>query len=690
MKPFLSQRQAQALFSPRGIAIAGVSRNPSSLGRKVLGNLIKSGYKGEIYVLHPKAREIDGIPAFRNLGDIEGSVDMVVSLIPREGVKNLAEACVKRNVPILVVISAGFSEVGKEGEQLERDLINFAEENGLRIIGPNSMGVYSGVGHQGNQMDVTFTPIQPMKGNLAFLSQSGAIGAVMANHANQLGQGFSRFISLGNKPDIDENVLLEFLKNDSETDIIALYLESFTDGRMFIDKCREISISKPILAVKSGRTEAGARAAASHTGALATSDTIVESVFLQSGVIRANDIAELANMAYGLSKLQPMQGRNVAVISNAGGPGTIQTDELEAMGLKVMPISEKTRNQLKTFLPREASIGNPIDILPSASPDVYRQTVQTVLDSEDVNAVVVLILPPVLFPIDEMLDGIRQVNAAKPLIVVAMGCEGLIQNIADFPFPIFHLPREAAIVLKGAYLFQQFQTRRYVQTETPHPSGILKSCDSGWLNQETIEKLMQTYDILLAKQEVIENRSELKEVFERMAKPLVLKLLSDKLVHKSDAGGVITGIKSFEELREGFEELERLVENKGIEDGKYLVQEQLDNEIEIVIGGVRDPQFGPLVMVGTGGIFIELIKDAKFHIAPLSEKEAMNLIEQTNLGMILEGYRGRRSVDKRNLAKLIMKIGDMLYNEENIKELDLNPVLVHNDELIPVDIRIRI
>ncbi len=689
VKPFLNEREAQAIFSPKGIAIAGVSRNPSSLGRKVLRNLIKSGYKGKMFLLHPKVSEIDQIPAFPDLDSIEEKLDMVVSLIPREGVKDLAVSCVKNNIPVLVVISAGFSEVGNEGKILEEDLIEYAKEHGLRIIGPNSMGVYSGNSVQGNPMDVTFTPIQPKRGSLAFLSQSGAIGAVMANHANSLNLGFSRFVSLGNKPDIDENIILVYLNNDKETEIIALYLESFNDGVIFIEQCRSISKLKPIIAVKSGRTEAGARAATSHTGALAATDAIVDAVFEQSGVIRADDISDLANIAYGFSKLQPMLGNRIAVISNAGGPGTIQTDELENLGLSVIPLPIETQERLKLFLPREASVGNPIDILPSATPEIYRKTVQTVLDSEKIDAAVVLLLPPVLFPIEEMLHGLSQVSASKPLVVVAMGCEGLVHDANSLPFPLFYLPRDAAIVLNAARRAEEFSKREYPKRSPPKPSNILTNDMEEWLSQDIIEELLAAYDITMVNQALVSTEEELMEEFERLRKPVVIKAVSPKLVHKSDLGGVITGIENFEDLQAGVTKIKEVFRKIKETDGKYLIQEQLDRDIEIVVGGLRDPQFGPMVMVGTGGIFIEVIKDAEFHVAPLTVDEALQLIEQTNLRKLLSGVRGKRTFDKSKLARLVVQVGELLHNEVRIREIDLNPVLVREGDFIPVDVRIR-
>lgn len=690
MGSFLREDEANALFSPKAVAIAGVSRNPASLGRKVLNNLINSGYQGKIFVIHPRVSDFDGIPGVKSLKEIPEEIDVVVSLVPRSSVMKLARDCVKKGVRVLVVISAGFSEVGGEGTELENELLVFARDNGMRLIGPNSMGVYSGFSLGKEPMDLTFTPIQPVPGSLAFLSQSGAIGAVMANHANQLGLGFSRFISLGNKPDIDENVLLEFLKTDDQTDLIAFYLESFADGRRFIEICREISQKKPLLAVKSGRTEAGARAAASHTGALASSDAIVDAVFNQSGIIRANDISDLAFLAYGLSKLPIMKGNRVAVISNAGGPGTIQTDELEKIGLKVSPLSEETKQNLNEFLPLEASTSNPIDILPSASPEIYRRTAQNVLDSEDVDAAVILLLPPVLYPIGEMLTGIGKITTSKPVIIVAMGCEGLVEDVVNFNFPVVYLPNTAALVLNAAYQRGIIEERKYQPNREPKPSGKIEKVNGEWLDLNTTEELCSIYGIPQVQQKVCSSWDEIRSKFIQMSSPVVLKAVSEKLIHKSDLGGVITGVKTEKDLAQAFSHLKQILEKVGDPNGRIMIQEQVQSELEIVIGGVRDPQFGPMIMVGTGGTLVEVFNDVKFHIAPLTQKEAIDLIEQTKLGKLLSGVRGREAYDKSKLASLIVKVGEMLFNEKDIEELDMNPVLIQNEEFVPVDIRVKI
>ncbi len=601
----------------------------------------------------------------------------------------MAKDCIDNQVKVLVVISAGFSEVGGEGVQMEEELVKLASENNLRLVGPNSMGVFSGVSFENKPMDATFSPIQTKAGDIAFLSQSGAIGAVLMNYGNQYQIGLSRFVSLGNKADIDENILIDYLHKDNNTKVIALYLESFVDGRQFMKVCQKVNKTKPILAVKSGRTSAGIRAAASHTGALASKDAIVDSVFEHSGIIRCEDIKEMLICAYGLSKTNIPNGNRFSVISNAGGPGTLQTDELQFKGIEIPELSKETQYQLKSFLPIEASTDNPIDILPSASPEIYYKTVQTVLDSNEVDGAIVLLLPPVLFPIDEMLEGIERVKTEKTLIVVAMGCEGMIEDYQKYSMPILHLPKNAAFLVSSALKWRRSMNKKFMEYTHPLPSGIINEKDS-WLNYPTTEKLLNAYGIEMANGQVVESFEKAKNTFSKIPKPVVVKLISEKAVHKSDVGGVIAGIEDLTQLHETFHRLDEISKDISDPNRRFLIQEQLDAEFEIVIGGLRDPQFGPMIMVGTGGKLVELIKDVKFHLAPLSFDEAMELISQTRLEQLLKGYRDIKTMDRKQLAGMLVRVGNLLWNEQRIREIDLNPVLPKGDTFVVADARIRV
>lgn len=698
MTGFLTKEEAEALYNPKSIALVGISRREDSLGKKLLNNLLSFGYQGTIYLIHPKQPTIAGIQANASLLDIEKPIDMVVSLISSKYILQLVDDCVSKKIKTLVIITAGFSESGEEGKKLEKQVAERAVKANIRIVGPNSMGVFHGYD---KKMNATFSPVEAKTGRIAFLSQSGAIGAVLMHHAMQSNLGLSKFVSMGNKVDLNTNYLLNELRDDENTDVILLYLESFTNAREFKTVASEISKEKPIIMVKSGRTAAGARAASSHTGALAGEERIVATALENLGIIRADSIEDMFHIAKGFVKTKPVLGENVAIVSNAGGPGTLTTDECVAHQLNIAKLSTDTTANLKALLPPEASYNNPSDILPSASPEIYKQVTEYLLNDPNINSVVVLILPPVLYPLKDMLDAINEIKHKKPIFCVAMGCEGRIENSEQYNFPIYYHPRTVATVIRAMSQFSV--TKEQLTTAEKHwqvadanrnqVNSILKfAAESGRknLNQDEITQIMQSYDIPVPFLAIADNKETLLTNSAKMGYPVVVKMASEQISHKSDAGGVLLDLQNETEVENAWNTLQSIYETNDValDDRKVLIQKYYNNYKEIAIGALRDPLFGEVVMVGFGGIMIEIFKDTQFHLAPVTLEQAEKMIERLSMYPLLQGFRGDKGVNITKLADYVVKISNLISNHLLIKEIDINPMFADENEFVAIDIRI--
>ncbi len=692
--------QLEYIFNPRSIAIAGASRNPNSIGRLLLRNIINFGYEGNVYPIHPKAEEIGSLPAYKRLTDIPEDVDMVISIIKRDYVIQLIEDARKKGVKSMIIITAGFKEIDEEGEELENKVKELAKEAGIRVVGPNSMGIINGYGLKVN---ASFTPVEPVAGGISFISQSGAIGAVLMGYAKEYGLGFSKFVSVGNKMDINISHLLPYMERDDNTRVISCYLESFSDPLNFAKIARKTSMSKPVIMVKSGRTDRGSVAASSHTGALASSDIIVDSVLRKSGVIRVDSIKDLIDTSLIFLKTPLPKGRRVAVISNAGGPGTLATDSLINYGLIVEDPLDKTKEVLKSFLPLEASVDNPVDILPSAGIDGYKRSVETLLADENIDMALVIMLPPVLTSIDELFIVIDEVakNADKPVIGCFMGDNGEISKYTELSYPVFEYPETAAKMMNYLVEYAEWKNKIYDEKLYEVSAEIREKVDriisdaksrDNMLLQNEIEQIFTLYGFEMPKSAIINLEDELQKVCNEIAYPLVIKIASKHISHKSDSGGVIINIKDIEGARKAYSTIMRIYDDNNVpaEDRQVLIQKFYKGGVEIALGASYDEQFGYMVMVGSGGVLIEVLKDVIFTPIPIGKIEALEMLKSLKGYQLLTGFRGNKAVDVDIIADYIVRIATLVSNHPQIAELDINPLYSMSEGSVVIDVRMSL
>lgn len=694
--------QLDSIFNPSSIAVVGVSRNPNSIGRMLLKNIISFGYTGCIYPIHPKISELDGIKVFKSLTEVPEDIDLVISIIKRDHVLKLLEDAENKGVKGMIIITAGFKEIDAEGEELEKKVAEKARNARIRVIGPNSMGIINGYGLKVN---ASFTPITPSSGGISFISQSGAIGAVFTVYANKYGLGYSKFASVGNKMDINITDLLPYFEQDTNTRVITCYLESFSDPENLIRIASKITRSKPIIMVKSGRTDRGSVAASSHTGALASSETMVNSILQKTGVIRVDSIKELVEASQIFLKTSLPRGKRVAVISNAGGPGTIATDALINNGLLVEDPSPEIKDILKSFLPLEASVENPIDILPSAGIEGYKKTVETVLRDQNIDMALVIMLPPVLTTIEDLFYAINEVakNSHKPIIATFMGDNGDISKYPDLNYPIFEYPETAAKMMGKLADYSEWKDKNYKFEKIKVSEENIKKVNNiisiahesnELLSQDEIEEIFTLYGFEMPISRIISKKENLRDACMEIKFPVVLKIASKHISHKSDSGGVIINIQNYEQAVIAYDKIMKIYEahNLPLLDRQVLIQRFYVGGIEIALGATSDHQFGHMVMVGSGGTLIEIINDVVFSPAPVGILEAGEMLEKLQGYKLMTGFRGSKPIDLEIVKDYICRISTLLLNHPEIKELDINPLyaLPKGKKSVVVDVRMSL
>lgn len=679
-----------SIFQPKSIAVVGISRRKDSLGQKLLRNLISFGYTGELYPVNRKAEFILELKVYPTLSDIPTVPELVISFVPKDYVLSLVEECANLRVRGIIIITAGFRESNKEGLELELKIGAIAKEAGIRVVGPNSMGVLNG---SSPMMNASFSPINCSPGTIGLISQSGALGAVIMQYANEVGLGFSKFVSIGNKLDINANHLLTYYLKDEKTSVILCYMESFIDPSRFLKIARTVSPKKPIVMVKSGTTAQGSKAALSHTGALASNDTITDVALRSAGIIRTRTVKDMVDVGLALEKNSPPRGRKIAIVSNAGGPGTLTTDFAVENGLEIPDLNPRTIQELAKILPPEATIANPVDILPSADAETYRAVTQLLLQDPSIDSVVVLALPPVLITLKEILNVLSELceKNDKPVFCVAMGCEEELSPYPEVPFPIYKYPSTLGMVI--SHLAEYFEWISGEPRELPESHGanpILSSYSGGILPQDDVERVLTDYSFTLPSQAIIESMEELSNAVDRIGYPLVVKLASTILTHKSDHKGVFLGIKTYAELKDTYTKIIEIFERNSvpISDRKILIQTYINGGVEVVLGLVNDPVFGRAVMVGSGGTMVELFGDVIFLSVPFCREDLKSKIKDLKLFELLRGYRGEQGGDIKGLLDNVMGLQQLALDNPNIKELDINPLISLPDRNIVVDARI--
>lgn len=691
-----------AIFKPRSIAVIGASRRSDSIGRHILHNLIENEYQGVVFPVHPTAPVIHSIKAYPSVLDIPDPVDLAIIVVPHQHVLDVVEECGQKGVRGLVVITAGFREVGGEGIAREEALIDLVRRHEMQLIGPNCMGVINTAADV--SMNATFAPTFPPPGPIGFMSQSGALGVTILDHAHELGLGISMFVSMGNKADTTGDQLVAYWGRDPATRLILMYNESFGNPRLFTQLAREVTRQKPILAVKAGRTITGARAASSHTGALAGLDVAVDALFDQCGVIRATTLDELFDFAMAFGN-QPIPGGNrVAIITNAGGPGILTADACESLGLEIAALTEETSHRLRAEVPEEASVENPVDLIASADAEVYRTALDIVLEDPNVDAAIAIFVPPVQVDTRAVAAGIADIvdrHRGKTVLGCLMGKKGVRIGFSELQrrsVPAFMFPESAARALAAMDKYRQLRERPVGEIATfdvdrsQAAAAIERARQEGrtQLAAEQVEAILTAYGIPLAASRLATDLDAALRAANEVGYPVVLKAESEEIVHKSDVGGVRLDIETPEELRS---EYAALVESVGAErlDG-VRVQRMVSGGRETVIGMVSDRTFGPLVMFGLGGIYVEVWKDVSFRIAPVSDTDAAEMVRAVTGYPVLAGVRGEEPVAFEILEAVIQRVSQLVIDFPEIDEMDINPFLAFGDPdaCLAVDGRIRL
>ncbi|OPX84187.1 MAG: succinyl-CoA synthetase subunit beta [Pelotomaculum sp. PtaB.Bin104] len=694
-----------SFFNPKSIAVIGASKSPEKIGNVVVKNILSSGYNGEVFPINPKEREINGLPCYPTIDSVPKPVELAVISVPSSMVLDVAKACGTSGVNNLVVITAGFKETGKEGLGLEKKLASICRQYQMQMLGPNCVGF----------MD-THTPINasfatgfPLKGEIAFISQSGAMVVSILDWSFSAGLGFSKFVSLGNKAILNEAHFIEHAADDPNTKVILCYIEDVENGTLFLDTARRASREKPVIILKSGTSQAGARAASSHTGALAGSDLAYEAAFLQSGVIRARSMPELFDLAIAFANQPIPRGDRVAIITNSGGPGIVATDNIESKNLKMARFRKETIRQLGNFLPGESNIYNPVDVLGDAKADRYRFALEKVMADPGVDSTIVLLCPGgVTEPAEtaKAMIEIRKKHLDKPLIAAYMGGEQIAEGakiLASARIPCFTFPEPAILAISGMVRYARF--RNLPEGEAlPLYDHIDKKTVKLTIDQVKAEKrlvllgseaakLVNAYGIPAANTILATQPEEAADVADQLGYPVILKVASPKIMHKTDVGGVKSGLFSYEEVRRGFIEIMENIQRYmprvavyGIE-----VQKMMPRGTELIIGMTRDIHFGPLIAFGLGGIYVNLIKDVSFRLAHgLSLREIKKLISETKAYTLLRGYRGEQAADMEAIAEVIGRFSKLVTDFPEITEVDINPVFVYNKGVSAVDVKITV
>jgi acetate---CoA ligase (ADP-forming) len=701
-------------FTPRSVAVIGASRDRRSIGRMVLERLLQAGFEGPVYPVNPNARSVAAVRAYGSILDVPDSVDMAVIVVPPGAVLPVVDQCAQKGVRALVVLSAGFAETGPEGRARQDELVRKVRASGMRMIGPNCMGILNTAPDV--QMNATFGPTVPRRGRVAMSSQSGALGLAILAEAEQLGLGISMFVSVGNKADVSGNDLIQYWETDPDTNLIILYLESFGNPRKFARIARRIARQKPILAVKSGRTGSGSRAALSHTAALAGSDRAVDALFRQAGVIRADTLDELFGVATVLTNQPLPRGNRVAIVTNAGGPGILCADACEAGGLVLPTLADETMDALRSFLPPTAGLSNPIDMIASAGAAEYERTTNAVLLDPNVDAVIAIYTPAGMASTDEIAAAIRHgvtdagaagagdkpvltciISGRQPPRALAGSEDGTPESTRSIP--VFRFPESAAQALS--------RTVRYAEWCQQPPGRVpelpdvdeeaaraamreaLERRGSGWLGPEEVARLLATAGIRLPAFEIAPTAAEAAAAAQRIGFPVAVKLVSPTMTHKSDIGGVVLDLTSADAVREACERIAQRVPAGTAIDG-YLVQQMVSGGAEVIVGLVDDGVFGPLIGFGLGGTAVEILNDVAFRITPLTDSDAREMVRSIRSLPLLQGYRGRPPADLAAVEDLLLRISWLVETVPEIAEMDANPVKLFEpgQGLALVDVRI--
>ncbi|MGA2165340.1 MAG: GNAT family N-acetyltransferase [Solirubrobacteraceae bacterium] len=733
----------KSFLAPHAVAVIGASRRRRTVGAEILHNLLRGGFTGEVYPVNPNAHTVQGKRAYPTVSALPAPVELAVVAVPAAQVAGVARDCAAAGVQALLVISAGFAEMGAEGAERQRELLEICRESGMRIVGPNCLGVLSTAPEV--RLDATFAAGVPLAGRVGFLSQSGGLGIAIIEAASRLGLGLSSFVSVGNKADISGNDLLHYWEHDPHTDVVLLYLESFGNPRRFARIARRVSASKPIVAVKSGRSAAGSRATSSHTGALVSaSDVTVDALFAQAGVIRTDTMHELFDVASLLCAQPVPRGGRVAIVTNGGGPGILCADACQAGGLEVPRLADRTRLRLASMLAPEASTGNPIDMVATASAEEYRRTIELLVEEDAADAIVAIFVPPLVTAAEDVARELHRVAGCMggvALCAVFMTSDGAPSQLnggalarastrranhltasgqlstsgdpstsgpsaasatgANHPrrVPSFYFPEDAARALAHAAGYARWRERpqgeyRALDGCRPEEAAAIVTrtlaIGGAWLEPQALAALLDCYGLPLLPTRVAANAREAVACAAEIRGPVALKAVAKGLLHKSDAGGVQLGLEGAEQVRAGVQEIRHAVAAAGHQLEGVLVQPMVSPGVELLIGVVHDESFGPVVACGAGGVNAELLRDVAVRITPLTDLDAAEMLRSLHSFPLLEGYRGAPRCDVAAIEDVLLRLSALVEAHPEVAELDFNPVVVGPGGATIVDARVRL
>ena len=689
-------------FNPRAVAVIGASRKRGTIGGEIFHNLLSFGFEGAVYPVNPTAQVVQSVPAYPSVEAIPGPVDLAIIVVSADEVINAAAACGRKGVKAVVVISAGFSETGEEGQLRQAELVRVCREAGMRLIGPNCMGIANT--DPAVQLNATFAACKPTRGRVGFSSQSGALGLAIMEFANSLGLGLSTFVSVGNKADISGNDLLRYWESDDGTDVILLYLESFGNPKKFSQIARRVGKKKPIAVVKSGRSSAGARATSSHTGALiAASDVTVDALFQQAGVIRTDTLSELFDVG-SLLVSQPLPaGNRVAIITNAGGPGILCADACEARQLNVPLLTAQTQASLREFLLPGASAANPVDMIANAPAEHYGKALQLVASDPNVDALIVIFTSPLVTNATdvarEIVSAVKSTEIKQPLIAVFLSSTGAPAELRSAHIPTFVFPETAAIALSRVARYREWRERpepslpSFNEIRRDEAAAVVASAltrGDGWLTNEEIVTLFSCYGLPLIEQSVVSSAEAAALAADELGGNVALKVIAPGVIHKTEAGGVRLHLNGSDQVRMAAREMEQQMSRSGHSAEGFVVQRMAQPGVEMIVGVVHDRQFGPVVACGAGGVQVELLHDVSVRLSPLSVEDAADMIKSLKTYQLLTGFRGSGTSDVKALEDGLLRVSTMVEDLPQIAELDCNPFVVFERGAVILDARVRV
>ncbi|MFC2134004.1 acetate--CoA ligase family protein [Bacteroidota bacterium] len=681
-------------FYPKSICLVGASTKEKSLGYELLKTLKGYNYTGKMFPVNPKADEVLGFKCYRTIEEIEEQIDLAIIMVPKQFADAAIDTLISKNVKSMILITAGFKEVGKEGEEAEQRLLKKIKDAGVRMVGPNCMGVINTL--DSTKLNATFVAERPETGNLGFLSQSGALAAAVLNSLRETDIRFGHFISVGNKADMNENDFMSFWHSDDNIKILTLYLESFVDGENFIKPYIKSDITKPTIIIKAGRTESGMKAASSHTGALSAKDAVVDAILNQFGIIRADNVKELFNTAKGFENFPMPKGNRIALVTNSGGPGILAVDNLEKEGLKLAELSDNTKAKLKEIVHPEGSVNNPVDLLPGGTAETYKRVCEIFIEDENVDAIISIFVEPVMVPALPVIEAINDIENEKPIFQAVMPLPEFWQNYRENSkkrLPLFRTPEDPSEVIANMLFHKKAKQRllddknEYLKMLSIKP--LNNNYNKGFISQQEVAELSAKYSLPIIKDYFLKP-DELKNFSEDIY-PVVLKGINKEVVHKSELGAVQLNINSKEDLLAAAEKIEASFSAGNYAVEEFMIQSFIKQKHEVLLGGYRDQSFGPLLMFGTGGKYVEVMQDTSIKSAYIAEHDIDDMLNSTKMGQILHGVRGEKHADLAKLKEIIKSCAKMLIENPNIAEFDLNPLIVAEDNSIhTVDIRVRI